>query len=196
MYKQSINEIQQWLPSIDPCSIELSYNSEDANSYASPIAVGENIYSWAISMLEKVKLPTDPEKIKPILDQHEVSSDEGCALNIVIEYEAMLASLKNNDANTAAITSMKMLEMLWQRAVTKNKVSVKHQEKDENSSQIQDSMIQRSEGSDEDIALYQNTINDMHNKYPNCNINALRLLVATRLNVSKQQLDELDISPE
>ena len=49
---------------------------------------------------------------------------------------------------------------------------------------------------DADIQLYQETINNLKDKYPHCNVNALRLLAATRLNVSKQDLDDLDIRPE
>lgn len=195
MYKQSINEIQQWLPAIDPCSIELSSNKKDTSSYNTPKLVCENIYTWAVSMLEKAKLSTNPKKIKPLLKKHDADSDEGCALRIVMEYEAMHASLENNDANTAAITGMKMLEILWLRVITKNKDTYVHRGSEEHQSQILDSMIQRSDESDDDIKLYQDTINDMQKKYPHCNINALRLLVATRLNVSKQQLDELKISP-
>ncbi len=198
MYKQSINEIQRCLPSIDPDSIELASSTANTNSYLSTQEVSENIYNWAISQLEKAKLPTDSKKIRPILNDYEVTSDEGCALRIILEYDAMQASLKNNDANTAVITGMKIFEMLWQRAIDKNKGSIKIEKEtiEEDVSQIQDSMIQRSDESDEDIKLYQETINEMQHKYPNCNVNALRLLVATRLNVSKQQLDELRISPE
>ena len=101
MYKQSINEIQRCLPSIDPNSIELASSTANTNSYLSTQEVSENIYNWAISQLEKAKLPTDSKKIRPILNDYEVTSDEGCALRIILEYDAMQASLKNNDANTA-----------------------------------------------------------------------------------------------
>jgi len=196
MYKQSINEIQQWLPAIDPSSIELSNKTTSINNYSNSKEVSKNIHAWATSMLEKAKLPTDPKKIKPILDKHDANSDTACALNIVLEYEAMQACLSNNDANTAAITGMKMLETLWQRAIEKDKGVSDTNDAGNEQSQIRDSVIQRSNESSEDIKLYQETINAMQEKYPNCNVTALRLLVATRLNVSKQQLDELNISPE
>lgn len=196
MYKQSINEIQDWLPSIDPDSVELASDISKSGNFSNAYTISKRIHSWAISVLEKEKLPTSPKEITAILNDYKNTSTEGCALHVVLEHEAIHASLKNNDANTAAIAGMKILDSLWQRAISKNKDANSVQNNNTDDSHSQSSIIQNSFETDENISLYQETINEMKSKYPNCNVNALRLLAATRLNVSKQQLDDLQISPE
>ena len=47
-----------------------------------------------------------------------------------------------------------------------------------------------------EIETYSAAINALKKKYPHCTINALRLLLSNKLNVSKQRLDDLDIRPE
>jgi hypothetical protein len=47
-----------------------------------------------------------------------------------------------------------------------------------------------------EIDTYSAAMNALKKKYPHCTVNALRLLLSNKLNVSKQRLDDLDIRPE
>lgn len=193
MDQNAINEVAQWLPDLDPCEIDLSMDSiEDTyNKYL--INITENIHAWAISVLEKASLPIASNEVNTLIDKYDISTDEGCALHILVELDAMRSSLKNADANTSVITGMKVFEAIWKRAIAKF-----HQTDTQTDTQTEQQETDETVSSDseENIALYQETIDELNKKYPHCSINALRLLASTRLNVTKQQLDDLEISPQ
>lgn len=194
MDQNAINEVAQWLPDLDPCEIDLSTSPTEENYQIQLIDITENIHAWAISVLEKASLPIASNEVNTLIDKYDVSTDEGCALHILVELEAMRTSLKNTDANTAVITGMKVFEAIWKRAIAKyHQTAIQDNE--------QETEYENAEAIDEgnkyeDIALYQETIDELNKKYPHCSINALRLLASTRLNVTKQQLDDLGISPQ
>ena len=189
MEQNAINEVTQWLPDLDPCEIDLSMDSIEDTYHKNLINITENIHAWAISVLEKASLPIASNEVNTLIDKYDISSDEGCALHILVELDAMRSSLKNTDANTSVITGMKVFEAIWKRAITKY-----HQTDTQTEQQETDEAV--SSDSEENIALYQKTIDELNKKYPHCSINALRLLASTRLNVTKQQLDDLGISPQ
>ena len=119
MQQNIINEVQQWLPVIDPCKIDLANGITEREYRQELEEITEKIHGWAISVLDKANLPSTSHEAKPLLNKYDPASDEGCALHIVIELDALQASLRNTDSNTAAITSMKLFEAIWNRAITK-----------------------------------------------------------------------------
>lgn len=194
MQQNIIKEVLQWLPEIDPCKIELDSSSAEKNFRQDINKITEKIHTWAISILEKANLPSTSHEAKPLLTKYDPISDEGCALNIVIELDAMQASIRNTDSNTAALTGMKLFEAIWNRAITK--MYEPKQDSKNQQDKPKDSLLATSKENKDNIKLYQKTINELKVKYPHCNVNALRLLASTRLNVTKQQLDDLRISPQ
>ncbi len=195
MQQNVISEIQQWLPEIDPCQIELTNGPTEEKHQKDLNEIAEYIHAWAIPALEKAKLPITPHEAKALLEKYPASSNEGCALHVVLELDALHASISNTDANTAALASMKLFEAIWQHAITTLQ-QVAPQITKQDSIDNQQSSTTSHEESEENIQLYRATINELQKKYPHCNINALRLLASTRLNVTKQQLDDLEISPQ
>ncbi len=192
MQQYILSEVQQWLPEIDACQIDLENSSVEKQHHQELTQIIENLLNWATTILEKANLPSTSHEAKALLNKYSHTSDEGCALHIVIELDALQASLRNIDSNTAAISGMKLFETIWKRAIT-----TKHQPKQEsNTKQKKDNLLSTSQESEENLKLYQKTINELKTKYPHCNVNALRLLASTRLNVTKQKLDDLGISPE
>ena len=190
MQQQAHSNLQQWLPEINPCKIELESSSAEKFFRQEIDEVIEKIHAWATSILEKANLPSTSHEAKELLGKYDTSSNEGCALHVVIELDAMQASIRNTDANTAAITGMKLIETIWKRELVKiNQPNQRH-------SKQKNDLLANQEGSEENIELYQETINELKRKYPHCNVNALRLLASTRLNVTKQQLDDLNITPQ
>ena len=187
MQQNTLNEIQQCLPEINPCKLELTSSSVEEDYRKKLNQITESIHSWAISVLDKAKLPAAPDKAKGLLKKYDADSDEGYALRSVIEIDACMASINNIDAQTSVLTAMKLFEALWRCAAAKIP-----QPSPQDDEQIDASKKE----SAEDIKLYQDTINELKKKYPHCNVNALRLLASTRLGVTKQQLDDLEISPQ
>lgn len=193
MQQNAISEVQQWLPEIDPCQIELANGSVEGGYRQNLNQITEKIRTWAMDVLEKANLPSAPNEAKALLEKYDVDSNEGCALHVVIELDAMDASIHNTDANTAAITGMKLFEAIWQHAVTTMHQGNADKKESKENMQLYQDTVQENE---ENLQLYQDTINELKKKYPHCNVNALRLLASTRLNVTKQRLDDLNISPQ
>lgn len=188
-------KLRQYLPDIN--ASEISFDEKNTQPYEKDlIQFTENIQNWSHTVLEKAKLPTVVHEAKALANKYGLDCDEGCALRMVIELEVMNSSLENRDAGTAALASMKLLESVWYSSI----FSVESQASSAKTSATVNTAAPTSKtaqtSTDNNMQLYQETINGLKEKYPHCNVNALRLLAATRLNVSKQELDELDITPK
>lgn len=195
--------IHSYLPEIN--ASELNFDLEqgehaitsDLNQFT------EKVQVWSHNILENAKLPTAANEAKALTSKYSLDSNEGCALQMVIELDSINKSIEQNDATTVALASMKLVDVIWHssifRGTEETKLITEKANQSANSS-THSSKIQRSASSktedEEAIALYQRTINELKEKYPHCNVNALRLLASTRLNVGKQELDDLDITPE
>ena len=197
-------KIREYLPEINANDISFDDNSslpyeKDLNQFT------ENIQIWSHTILEKAKLPTAAHEAKALITKYGLECNEGCALRMVLELDAVNRSLEIRDASTAALASMKLLEAVWhssvfqvesnQDAIQESTSSVDVKSSLPNQTPARDVTPAQAEN-DKNTKLYQSTINELKDKYPNCNVNALRLLAATRLNVSKQELDDLDIKPQ
>ena len=55
----------------------------------------ENIQIWSHTILEKAKLPTVANEAKALAIKYGLDSDEGCALRMIIELDAINSSLEN-----------------------------------------------------------------------------------------------------
>ena len=197
MHQHIEKKIREYLPEIN--AKELSFDNTDSHPYENNLKqFSENILIWSHTILEKSKLPTLAHEAKPLTHKYSVESDEGCALRIVVELDALKSSVENRDAGTAALASMKLLENVWYSSIFRMEDALGSSIISKNTSTVTTSNASHSATTkdDENIQLYQETINNLKSKYPHCNVNALRLLAATRLNVSKQDLDDLDIRPE
>lgn len=202
-------KIREYLPEIN--ANDISFDDSSSLSYEKDLnKFTENIQTWSHTVLEKAKLPTAAHEAKALTTKYGLESNEGCALRMVIELEAVNSSLQVSDASTAALASMKLLEAVWHSAIFQveatpaaaqentNAPKSSTQNVPANTSGLRQAPVKTAAQveSDKNRSLYQSTINDLKGKYPHCNINALRLLAATRLNVGKQELDDLDIKPQ
>jgi hypothetical protein len=204
MQQNIAKKIREYLPKINANDISFDDNSsmpyeKNLNQFT------ENIQIWSHTILEKAKLPTAAHEAKALITKYGLECNEGCALRMVIELEAVNSSLEIHDASTAALASMKLLEAIWhssvfqaennQDTIQERTDSVDVPSSSQSQSPARDITPAQTENN-KNKTLYQTTINDLKEKYPHCNINALRLLAATRLNVGKQELDDLDINPQ
>ena len=198
MQSNIVTKIQEYLPEID--ATELSLDA-DTNSHAHAQNLhdfNESIQTWSYNILENAKLPNNAHEAKALVTKYDLTTNEGCALRMIIELSSINKSLANKDAVTAALASMKLLEAVWSSSLLRD------DEKDNGNAvseskagtAITPNQTSSKNEDDENLQLYQKTINELKEKYPHCNVNALRLLAATRLNVNKQELDDLDITPK
>ena len=191
-------KIREYLPEIN--ANDISFDDSSLMSYEMDLnQFTENIQTWSHIVLEKAKLPTAANEAKALITKYGLESNEGCALRMVIELDAVNSSLQIRDASTAALASMKLLEAVWHSSVFQVESNQTAAEENTNSVDKQSSSPNSTPAqieNDSNKNSYQSTINDLKDKYPHCNINALRLLAATRLNVSKQELDDLDVKPQ
>lgn len=199
MIQQHIaTKILEYLPEINANDICFDDNSKQP--YLSDLKqFSETIQTWSHTVLEKQRLPTLAHEAQPLINKYSVETDEGCALRMVIELDALNISVKNNDAGTSALASMKLLELVWNSSIFRLKeetTAKKNTNTRTTTSAAVTKATSKQSSDDPNTHVYQETINNLKEKYPHCNVNALRLLAATRLNVSKQELDDLDITPE
>ncbi len=199
MMQQNIAiKIREYLPDIN--ATEISLDEKNTQAYEKDLnQFTENIQIWSHTVLEKAKLPTVVNEAKALANKYGLDSDEGCALRMVIELDAINSSLELHDAGTAALASMKLLESVWYSSIFRvesQASSTKTPNTVNTAAPVTPTSKMTQTSKDNNMQLYQETINCLKEKYPHCNVNALRLLAATRLNVSKQELDDLDITPE
>ena len=191
-------KIREYLPEIN--ANDISFDDSSLLPYEKDLSqFTENIKIWSHTVLEKAKLPTAAHEAKALTTKYGLDCNEGCALRMVIELDAVNSSLQIRDASTAALASMKLLEAVWHSSVFQvggSPATIQEDTKPVSTQSNTSSPAITEVDNENNNNLYQSTINDLKDKYPHCNINALRLLAATRLNVSKQELDDLDIKPE
>ena len=197
MQQNLIPKIREYLPEIDVNDLIFD---NDEHPYENDLDHSiESIKIWSHTILEKAKLPIAVSEAKALTTKYGLDTNEGCALQMVVELDAVNKSIENQDASTAALASMKLLDAVWHSSIlrdTNDSGIRKTPKKDATNSDIARKNTSVEKSTDQKLKHYQKTINDLKEKYPHCNVNALRLLAATRLNVSKQELDDLDISPQ
>ena len=196
MQQNLTNKVYKYLPELNVN--EISFETDEQPYTEDLQQFTENIQIWSNTVLEKAQLPTAVSEAKALTTKYGLDSNEGCALQMVVELDAVTKSVENQDAATAALASMKLLEAVWHSSIFRNDSdSDIHKVKDKTATKtttsISDTAVKKE--TDDKIKQYQNTINELKENYPHCNVNALRLLAATRLNVTKQELDELNITP-
>ena len=196
MQQNLTNKIHKYLPEINVNEISLD---TDEQPYVKDLQqFTENIHTWSSTVLEKAQLPTAVNEAKALTTKYSLDTNEGCALQMIVELDAVNKSVENQDAATAALASMKLLQAVWHSSIFRNADDsgihkLKNNATTSTTTSISDTTVKKT--TDDKLMYYQNTINDLKEKYPHCNLNALRLLAATRLNVAKQELDDLNITP-
>ena len=81
-------KIREYLPEIN--ANELSFDDANTHLYENELKqFSENIQTWSHTILEKAKLPTLAHEAKPLTHKYSIESDEGCALRMVVELDAL-----------------------------------------------------------------------------------------------------------
>ena len=147
---------------------------------------------WATQILREHRISVDIAHIQQHIDQLEDGSELWFAANSLLQTHTLRTALARNDICTAILLGLQLSEFRWQAD------GAQQREQEALDQKLVEEILKES-GDDIDqnleIAGFNAAIDALHKTYPHCNLNALRLLLANKMNVSKQRLDDLDIRP-
>ena len=146
--------------------------------------------NWARDVLSKAGLPVDINKLQAELDGIEEGSSAWYAGNSLLQTYTLRSALENGDQATTVLLGFLLAEFRWQGFFAQGREQQLADKK------VVEEILNQSSDEELEAESYRAAINALQKKYPHCTVNALRLLLCNKLNVSKQRLDELDIRPD
>lgn len=157
---------------------------------ASLDATLEEADGWAREVLGKAGLPVEIGKLQSKLDSLEEGTSEWFAGNSLLQAFTLRSALENGDQATTILLGFLLADFRWQGHFAEAR------EQQLADKRLVEEILNDSNEEDLEVESYRAAINALQKKYPHCSVNALRLLLCNKLNVSKQRLDELDIRPD
>jgi len=145
--------------------------------------------NWAREVLTKAGLPAEIRKLQSKLDDIEEGSSAWYAGNSLLQSFTLRSALENGDQATTILLGFLLADFRWQGYFAESREQLIADEK------LVEEILSDASNEDLEAESYRAAINALHKKYPHCSVNALRLLLCNKLNVTKQHLDELDIRP-
>ncbi len=174
----------------DPlATLERVENTSDPNASVLDKSLKE-VDRWAHHILKDASLPTEINALQARLDTIEEGSTEWFAGNSLLQSFTLRSALQGGDQATTILLGFLLADFRWQGHFAATR---EQQLKDQKSVE---EILSTSDSQELEIESYNAAMNALSKKYPHCTINALRLLLSSKLNVSKQRLDELDIRPQ
>lgn len=174
----------------DPLNTLIAIKDYSDPSSSSLEATLEDSDAWAREVLSKAGLPVDIGKLQAQLDNLEEGSSSWYAGNSLLQSFTLRSALENGDQATTILLGFLLADFRWQGHFAEI------QEQQLADKKLVEEILSEADNEDLEIESYRAAINALQKKYPHCSVNALRLLLCNKLNVSKQHLDELDIRPD
>lgn len=166
----------------------ISFTDPNEDALESMLAESDR---WAKEILDNAGLPMDTDKIRSKLSQLKEGSTTWFAGNSLLQALTLRSALKNGDQATAILLGFLLADFRWQGHFAEI------QEQEQVDEILVAEILKESENDEElEIETYLAAINSLHKKFPHCTVNALRLLLCNKINVSKQRLDDLNITPD
>jgi len=150
----------------------------------------KEIDRWAHHILRDAGLPTEINALQARLDTIQEGSSSWYAGNTLLQSFTLRSALESGDQATTILLGFLLADFRWQGYVAQDR---EQQLIDQKSV---DEILNKANNDELEIETYSAAMNALKKKYPHCTINALRLLLSNKLNISKQRLDELNIHPE
>ena len=148
---------------------------------------------WAETLLKDQNYSTKLDQLQSSLDDIDEDSSAWLAANSLLQCHTLRSAISRDDYLTATLIGFQLADFRWQAYFAQVN------ERELADQKLVEDILQSEESADLEteieIASYQAAINTLSKKYEHCNVNALRLLLANQLGVSKQRLDDLDITP-
>lgn len=145
---------------------------------------------WAHHILKDAGLPTEINALQARLDTIQEGSSAWYAGNSLLQSFTLRSALESGDQATTILLGFLLADFRWQGYFAQDREQLIKDQKSV------DEILNKASNDELEIETYSAAINALKKKYPHCTINALRLLLSNKLNVSKQRLDDLDIRPE
>tara|TARA_R110002096_G_scaffold30991_3_gene91847 strand:+ start:1961 stop:2530 length:570 start_codon:yes stop_codon:yes gene_type:complete len=145
---------------------------------------------WAHHILKDAGLPTEINALQARLDTIEEGSSAWYAGNSLLQSFTLRSALESGDQATTILLGFLLADFRWQGYFAQDREQLLKDQKS-----VED-ILSKANNNELEIETYSAAINALKKKYPHCTVNALRLLLSNKLNVSKQRLDDLDIRPE
>jgi len=145
---------------------------------------------WAHHILKDDGLPTEINALQARLDTIKEGSSSWYAGNSLLQSFTLRSAMESGDQATSILLGFLLADFRWQGYFAQER---EQQLQDQKSV---DEILNKASDNELEIETYSAAMNALKKKYPHCTINALRLLLSNKLNVSKQRLDDLDIHPE
>ena len=174
----------------DPLNTLIAIKDYSDPSSSSLETTLEESDAWAREVLSKAGLPVDIGKLQAQLDSLEEGSSSWYAGNSLLQSFTLRSALENGDQATTILLGFLLADFRWQGHFAEI------QEQQLADKKLVEEILSETNNEDLEIESYRAAINALNKKYPHCSVNALRLLLCNKLNVSKQHLDELDIRPD
>ena len=145
---------------------------------------------WAHHILKDAGLPAEINALQARLDTIHEGSSAWYAGNSLLQSFTLRSALDSGDQATKILLGFLLADFRWQGYFAQDREQLLKDQKS-----VED-ILNKASNDELEIETYSAAINALKKKYPHCTINALRLLLSNKLNVSKQRLDDLDICPE
>ncbi len=145
---------------------------------------------WAHHVLNDAGLPTEINALQARLDSIKEGSSSWYAGNSLLQSFTLRSALGSGDQATTILLGFLLADFRWQGYFAQDREQLLKDQKSV------EEILNKANNNELEIETYSAAMNALKTKYPHCTINALRLLLSNKLNVSKQRLDDLDIRPE
>ncbi len=115
MQQNISKKVREYLPEIS--ANDINFDTEE-HPYANDLnQFIESMRVWSHTVLENAKLPVNVSEANALMTKYDLDTNVGCALQMVVELDSINKSVENQDASTAALASMKLLEAVWHSSI-------------------------------------------------------------------------------
>ncbi|MEM8844412.1 MAG: hypothetical protein AAGB35_05135 [Pseudomonadota bacterium] len=147
--------------------------------------------NWASEVLASAKLPSKIKDLQKKFEDIDKGSSSWYAANSLLQSFTLRSALEEGDQATAILLGFLLADFRWQGQFAEHREQFLADEK-----VVEEILNNVDDAKEVEIQTYTAAITALKEKYPHCTVNALRILLAKNLGVSKDRLDELDITPE
>lgn len=141
----------------------------------------KDIDRWAHHILKDAGLPTEINALQARLDTIKEGSSSWYAGNSLLQAFTLRSALDSGDQATTILLGFLLADFRWQGYFAQDREQLLKDQKSV------DDILSKANNDELEIETYSAAINALKRKYPHCTLNALRLLLSNKLNISKQR---------
>ena len=147
--------------------------------------------NWASGVLKSAKLPSSIKELQKEFNKIDEGTTTWYAANSLLQSYTLKSALDDGDHATAILLGFLLADFRWQGQFAEHREQFLADEK-----VVEEILNNVDDAKEVEIETYTAAITTLKEKYPHCTVNALRILLAKNLGISKNRLDELNIKPD